>query len=468
MKIDGLKSALKGALLKKSALPKITLAGLAIVALAVVLKSTPPHQVSQHQAIEVEYINVIAQLNTPNIKGYGIVKPSTHLNSVAEVSGRIVYINPELVAGSTLLKGTLLARTDATDYQLALTQAQANVAMSQSLLVELSHNTKSIQENLNLVQEKLKFAQQELTRKQQLLSNKSISASQVDNERQKVLQLRQELVSLQQTQSILPSQKSSLEASLSSAKAAVLQQQLNIDRTEIILPFNGRISYVAIEKDQFVALGQALFTAHGMEQVEIEAQFTLEQMRPFMAVVTQTANPSTGNIIKDNHITATVKIAITPEQTWQGEVINFAQSIDPDSRTIGVLVRVDNPYQGIIPGKRPPLLDGMQASIILSGYANKTLAVPVSALQLNTLYLAASDNTLMKINATPKLIMDSVALFSEESLPSNSRVIISDIVPAINGMPLILKHNEHMQTTLNKNIQKKPEKNEQLQTALGE
>ena len=446
-----LKSALKDALTKKSALPKIAVLGLSIIILAVVLKSTPPHQEAQHQAIHVEYIDAIAQLNTPNIKGFGIIKPSTRLNSVAEISGRIVYLNPQLVAGATLEEGTLLARIDATDYQLAFAQAQANVAMTQSQLVELKQNKKSIEENLLLVQQKLKFAQQELTRKQQLLANKSISASQVDGERQKVLQLRQELVSLQQTQAVLPSQKDSLNAMLSSAVAAAQQQQRNIDRADISLPFGGRISAVAIEKDQFVTLGQPLFSAHGIEQVEIDAQFTLEQMRPFIELVTQTPNltPSAmANIIKDNHISATINLAITPNQSWQGEVINFGEGIDPHSRTIGVLVRIDNPYQGIIPGIRPPLLEGMQANVILTGRAQKTVAVPVSALQLNQLYLASNDNTLIKLNAKPRLIMDSVALFAEETLAANSRVIISDIVPAINGMPLTLQHNDQMQLQL--------------------
>ncbi|MEH6345793.1 MAG: hypothetical protein V7785_11950 [Bermanella sp.] len=449
MKLARLKSALK----KKSALPKIVVMGLAIVAMAVWLKAKPAHQGIEHQPVLVEYINAKVQKNTPRVEGFGLIKPRVKFDGIAEVSGRIIFLNPQLIAGATLSKDTLLARIDDTDYQLALAQAQANIIIYQAQLTELKQNQNSVNKNLALVEKKIEIALREFKRKQNLRNQKSISESQLDNEQQQVLNLRQEKVSLQQQLDILPSQKQSLNAQLNSAIALSQQQQRNIDRTNITLPFSGRISAVKLEKDQFVSQGQLMFSAQGIEQVEIEAQFTLEQLRPFIEMAIQTSGDrpiQLNSLIKDNRLRAQVELALTPGETWPAGVIAFREGLDLQSRTLGVLVRIEKPYENIIPGKRPPLLEGMQASVKLMANAIDTIAVPVSALHLDNIYLVGNDSSLNKISIKPKLIMNSVALFSPQDLLPNSRIITSDLVPAIQGMHLSLQHNIKAQVALDK------------------
>lgn len=447
MKLSNLKSALK----KKSALPKIVVMGLSVVIMAVWLKAKPAHQGIEHQPVLVEYINAKAHKNIPLVEGFGLIKPRVKFNGIAEVSGRIIFLNPQLIAGTILSKNALLARIDDTDYQLALAQAQANIIIFQAQITELMQNKKSVNKNLALVEGKIEVAQREFKRKKDLRKKNSISESQLDSELQKVLNLRQERVSLQQQLNILPSQKQSLNAQLNSAIALSQQQQRNIDRTNITLPFNGRISAVNLEKDQFVSQGQLMFSVQGIEQVEIEAQFTLEQLRPFIEMAIQTSDDQPiqlSSLIKDNHLRARVELALTPGEIWPASVIAFREGLDLQSRTLGVLVRIEKPYENIIPGKRPPLLEGMQASVKLMAKAIDTIAVPVSALHLDNIYLVGTENTLNKVSIKPKLIMNSVALFSPKDLSPDSRIITSDLVPALQGMHLSLQHNTRTQVAL--------------------
>ena len=50
------------------------------------------------------------------ITAYGNVEPAITLNSMAEVSGKVSYVHPNLKAGETIPAGTPVVRIDAEDY----------------------------------------------------------------------------------------------------------------------------------------------------------------------------------------------------------------------------------------------------------------------------------------------------------------------------------------------------------------
>ncbi|MCK4585855.1 MAG: biotin/lipoyl-binding protein, partial [Gammaproteobacteria bacterium] len=58
----------------------------------------------------------------------GTVKPRTSINLSAEVKGRIVEVSSMFSNGSFFKKGDLLLRINPSDYQLAITKAEALVA----------------------------------------------------------------------------------------------------------------------------------------------------------------------------------------------------------------------------------------------------------------------------------------------------------------------------------------------------
>jgi multidrug efflux pump subunit AcrA (membrane-fusion protein) len=45
-----------------------------------------------------------------------------------------------------------------------------------------------------------------------------------------------------------------------------------------------------------------------------------------------------------------------PGAVWEARVLRISEAIDATRQTLGIVVGVDNPYQKIIPGVRPPLL----------------------------------------------------------------------------------------------------------------
>lgn len=477
-------------------LPLMAAFGVLMLIVAKLTTSGPQQHPDVETSVSVLLQPLTQQSIEPRVSGYGVVRPAVDFSSIAEVSARVVWISDKLNAGALIGQGEPVVRLDDTDYQLALTQARAQQHMIDAQLTELASSQRHLQQRLSLVKKKVTLAQQELQRKQNLAQQNALSLSQLDAEQQKLIGLQQEQLSLQQQLDAIPIQRDILQAQRQSAVATIQQQQRNIDRTRIVMPFNGRIRSVEVELDSFKNQGQRLFEAIGVDQVEVEAQFSLDSLRPFIELAFQpnadseknnintnttiktTTNTSTQNThtkadqttgrrlnpdIADKLIEyglkAELTLALTPGQRWQGKVVSLRESLDPNSHTLGALIRIDAPYQDIIPGKRPPLLAGMQLQASLIGRPKTLISVPLSALhasqsdQANTqLYLAyplaESVNTttgnishrLKKLPLKPALLSSGEALFTPQQLASaiqqKAQLVLSDISPAIDDMAL--------------------------------
>jgi hypothetical protein len=107
------------------------------------------------------------------------------------------------------------------------------------------------------------------------------------------------------------------------------------------------------------------------------------------------------------------------------------------------VVVVDKPYEGIIPGKRPPLLKGMYTSVEFFAPARPTLVLPRKAVHQGRVYIATEKNKLA-IRAVDVLftqgdlvvLSDRVSDAPDAGIQLGDKLIISDVVPVMEGMPL--------------------------------
>jgi hypothetical protein len=123
---------------------------------------------------------------------------------------------------------------------------------------------------------------------------------------------------------------------------------------------------------------------------------------------------------------------------WEGKLVRLSESVDPTRDTLGLTILVDKPYQDIIPGKRPPLLKGMYTSVALLSPARPTLVLPRAALHEGRVYIAKSDNTL-SIQAVDVLFaQDDLVVVNDakENSLVGKRIIVTDVIPVLDGLPL--------------------------------
>jgi multidrug efflux pump subunit AcrA (membrane-fusion protein) len=420
----------------------ITIA-LGIFGAVIIVKSKPPmqHQPEARLITPVTTIDVDQYLVRPSITGFGEVEPDILLDAKAEVSGKVVFVNPQLRAGNILAKDTVVIKIEDHDYLLALKQAEADLAVSKANLKEMKLNLNDTEVNLGLAKEKLNIAKNDLHRNEQLLKNGSISPTAMGAQQTVVLQLKQEVQSLTNRLETLPSQLDVQEARIIISQAKVETQKRKLERTVIKLPFNARITGLSVEENQFVAQGALLFSAQTINKVQINAQFQVEQFRVLArgfkdSTLLEEAFESGDSQALFSRLGLSAKVRISGDKSviWDAEVERINGSLDPASRTLGVIVSVDEPYKNIKPGIKPPLMQGMYTEVILQGKPEKYFVVPRDALHETQLFLVSENKHLKRINIEAKA--QGSMLLIKNGLSLGDKIITSDVFPAINGMKL--------------------------------
>lgn len=415
------------------------------VGLALVLvKNRPP---LEHVAMEMpsRVVEIIHARQVPfraRVVAYGNVKPAITLNSVAELSGEISYLHPNLKAGETIPEGTLVVRIEAEDYELSLKQTQEDLKASRSSMRELDEEQRSTQRSLQLAQENLSVGENELGRLREVYQRNLIAKSTLDAEEQKTIQLRQQVADLQGRLNGYDSRRQSIQARIARAEQEVQNRTTILGRTEIRLPFDARIGTVSVNENEFVSVGTALFEAADLQGVEITAQLPIASMRKLVSHLQQQSQVvqqfvETGGRINDSlDLSARVRlVGDLPNAVWEARVLRLSEAIDETRQTIGIVVGVDKPYEKIIPGQRPPLLKGMYTAVELLAPERSAMVIPRKALHQGRLYLANADDRLEIRAVEVTLGQDDIVVVSA-GLEAGERVIITDLTPVIEGMPL--------------------------------
>ncbi|MCP4469908.1 MAG: HlyD family secretion protein [Gammaproteobacteria bacterium] len=417
---------------------------LALVTAVILVKTRSP---LEHVALEMpsRAVEIIAVRQIPfsaRATAYGSVEPATTLDSMAEVSGKISYVHPNLKAGETIPAGTLVVRIDAEDYALTLKQTREDLKSNQSLLQELEEEEKSTRRSLGLMQQNLNVGEAELARVQDIYNKKLISKSALDTEEQKVLQLRHQVEDLQGRLNSYDSRRQSIAAQIARSEQEVQNRATILGRTEITLPFDARIGTVSIDRDEFVAVGSMLFEAIDLKGVEITAQLPLGSMRSLVSHLEgQEAEArefiQTGGRINESlGLSARVRlVGDLPSAIWEARVLRISEAIDATRQTLGIVVGVDNPYEKIIPGRRPPLLKGMYTAVDLIAPVRPALVIPRKALHEGRVYIANDEDRLVIRPVETRLVQGDMVVIGS-GLEIDERVIITDLIPVIEGMPL--------------------------------
>jgi len=420
----------------------IALLACLIVAIAMVkMQPKMEHEPSVALISPVNVIEVKAYTVRPAITGFGTVEPDILLESKAEVAGKITYVHPQLRNGAILQKDTVVIRIEQDDYQLALQQAQATVASNHAKFREIQLQKTNLKSDLAIVHKKLNLAKVELSRIQSLVKKQSISKSSRDTQQVKVLQLQQETQKLNNQLLTLPEQLASAKAALESSESIVATQQRNLARTIIKLPFNARISQRAIDENQYISKGALLYSAQTTDKILINAQFALQHFRALAkdfkgheALLKEAfISGFSDNTFKQLGLSAKIRLADNESPYWQANVERISSQLDPVSRTLGIIVSVDNPYAQVIPGTKPPLMQGMYTKVLLQGKAKAFYIIPRDALHENEIYIVNRHNRLERRPVENAQIQGKMLLL-ETGLQAGERLIVSDIFPAIPNM----------------------------------
>jgi RND family efflux transporter MFP subunit len=392
------------------------------------------------RVIEAEPVDFV-----PQAIGYGTVEPGQVWEAVAQVAGKVVEKHPELERGRLLEAGAVILRIDPADYELALARAQANLESAEAQLAELEVTEANTQTSLEIERRALALAEADLERQQALLGRGNISQSAVDQTETELLNRRQRAQELDNQLRLIPAERRVLEASIALNRAQRDSAKLDLERTTIRMPFDGRIAEVNVEPTEFVGIGEVLVVADGIDVAEIEAQFPLGQVLPLVrgeADLTALSAAELAALPGQFGLEAEVRLRTDEVRaSWDARFERMGDRIDPQTRTVGVIVAVAEPYRKTIPGKRPPLVKDMFVEVALRGQPwADALVVPRVAVHRApdgrpAVYLVDADGRLEIRPVTLGPAQDDLVVV-REGLAPGALVVVSDLIPASAGMRL--------------------------------
>ncbi len=415
------------------------LAGFAALALLKQNQSEPLQETAKEQPRLVRVMTAFEATVIPQAIGHGTVRPAKTWEAVAQVKGEILQKHPELKKGAILEAGSLLLQIDPADYQLAIAQSEADISATRAQLAELSVREANTRKSLVIEEQTLALSKKELARKKQLMHDGSISRSKVEDQ-ERALLMQQQAVQIQRnTLNLVPSQRALLRAQLARQAAQLSAAQRDLANTEIRLPFAGRIAAVYAEQDQYVREGEELVVADDLQLAEIEVPIPIEQMRSVLHAEGPVDLLNTPSPALHSQLGLTARVDLKEgiiNASWQGRFARMSDTLDPKTRTVGVIIEVDAPYAGMRPDERPPLVKGLFVEVTLLGKPlSNRLIVPRSALHQGHLLIIDADNRLVLRPVTLSLLQPEFAVISS-GLEPGEQVVLSDLVPAIEGMLL--------------------------------
>lgn len=355
------------------------------------LTATKPELKKRKPAAPIPMVRTIKVNTGPqpvHISGEGTVRPLREINLVPQVGGKVIHTSPSLVNGGKFSRGETLLRIDPVDYQLAVTSAEAKVKAAESLLELTKEEASAAQEEWRLLH---------------------AGGSKADIKPPPLVAKEPQLAAAQ--------------ARLEADRADLNRALLNLERTELKAPFDGRVSQETVDIGQYVSPGQALATLYSTEAAEIV--LPLEDEDAFWFHVpgfTPGNSPGSPAVVR-------ARIAGS-ERTWAGRVVRTQGKLDERTRMINVVVRVEKPYV-----KKPPLAVGLFVTVDIEGRTlPKATIIPRSALH--------EDEVVWVVNAEGRLHFREVdvARFQgdeaivQAGLEDGERVVTTPLKAVTDGM----------------------------------
>ena len=405
-------------------------------------KQEPNRPPTEESRRAVHVVTVQPMTVIPRVTGYGYVEATETWEAITEVSGKVVAMHPELKKGAFLAKDTLLLRIDPQSYGLAKTKGQASVMSIEAQLTELDQQRKNTEKLLSIEKEALALTHKEIERKRQLQRKGYLSQSELDNEEKNLLARDAAVKNHLNTLALIPSQEQALLAQKKSNVSSLGEMQLDLERTEIRAPFDCRIAEVNVEVNEYAKQGTVLLKAINIASVEIPVKLAPGEFVNLLPAEFSVTDVFAGNITMEKireqfGVKAEVRLPMfNREATWEGTFRRTSASVDLQTGALTIFIAVSSPYEKMEQGVRPPLMPNLYCEVELQGRSRADrYLVPINAVHDGRVYLLNKESRLSSQPVTVEMVMDDYAVI-HEGLQPGEMVVLTDLVPAIEGMLL--------------------------------
>jgi RND family efflux transporter MFP subunit len=338
----------------KKFLPLLIIAALGLVAYLV--KSNPPSTPQREPFSGPQMVVDVQPVTRRNylvrLQSYGTVQPRTRTTLIAQVGGQIVSVNPNVRDGGFFEKGDVLGSIDSRDYEADVRISEAALMDARQSLAEAEARTVQAREDW------------------QRLGNSGDAPE---------LVLR------------LP-QLEAAKARVISAESALQKAKLDLERTDIVAPFAGRILRKLADVGQVVSSNTPVAEIYATDSVEIRLPLRNRDLG-FIDLPERYRNAPAE---KPPGSKVAIRSDLFDGDTWEAELVRTEGAIDESARQLHVIAQIEDPF-GYSGDDRAPLKIGQYVTAELTGKTlEDVLVIPNTAIYQGSYVYVVDDGMLQR------------------------------------------------------------------------
>ncbi len=347
------------------------------------------------QAILVD--TIAAEVVTLNlvVSSQGTVKPRTETSLVAEVSGKIVSVSADFVAGGFFREGEVLLQIDPSDYRAGLKRAEAALASRKAKLAD------------------------ETARSEQALKDwRNMGKKGQPSD----LGLRKP-------------QMADARANVSAAEADVGKARRDLERTRITVPYDGLVRQKAVDIGQFVSAGTRLGITFAIDTAEVRLPLTSTDLK-YLELPTGTAAKNEARPFPP--VTLSIKSAGDTDR-WQARIIRTEGVVDEISRVVYAVAEIVDPYGVLGQSHQKELKIGSFVNAEIQGLpAENVVVLPRYVLQPDNTVLIVNDDSELQILPVTVLRAEPKKVYISSGIKAGANVITTTLDAPVPGTKLTI------------------------------
>ncbi|TNE36890.1 MAG: efflux RND transporter periplasmic adaptor subunit [Alphaproteobacteria bacterium] len=373
---------MKSWLMNPKVIAPLAIIGLVVVLGLIIILNAPEPQRRPPPSgprINVETMTVTEAPFLIEVQSYGTVRPQTQSVLVAQVSGQVLWLNPQFRDGGFFKKGEVLLKLDDRDWD-------ANVKIARATLLDA----------------KRQYEEQKALADRARDEWFALGYTEEPNE----LVLRKP-------------QLMAAEAKVASAEASLEKAELSLERTQIKAPFDGRLLKKYVDLGQVVSTNAQVAEIYATDNVEVRLPINNNDLG-FIDLPEQLAGSGSEAVVGPR---VELQSRLGAKQAWTGYVVRTESAIDETARQLHVVAQVNDPF-GMTADGVLPLKMGEYVTAKIEGRSfPQAITIPMSTIYQGTYVYVAIEGVLKRSDIEIAWQNEDVALIESGLAPGDQLVL---------------------------------------------